>query len=92
MGRLSDTYVSTAIGMGNREMIDSGEGDGLPHALSRQSHSPCDIKSCGYITRQITPVRKKPGFDSASVRNGMKQYCRLSKRLGVKLDHQPTEK
>ena len=48
--------------MGNREMIDSGEREGevLLHAMSRQSHSPSDIESCGYIiTGQITPVRKK---------------------------------
>ena len=60
LGRLSDTYINLAIGMGNREMIDSGEGEVLSHALSRQSHSPSDIESCGYIiTGQITPVRKK---------------------------------
>ena len=62
LGRLSDTYINLAIGMGNREMIDSGEREGevLLHAMSRQSHSPSDIESCGYIiTGQITPVRKK---------------------------------
>ena len=25
LGRLSDTYINLAIGMGNRDMIDSGE-------------------------------------------------------------------
>ena len=59
LGRLSDTYINLAIGMGNREMIDSGEGGVLLHAMSRQSHSHSDKESCGYITRQITPARKK---------------------------------
>ena len=66
LGRLSDTRINLAIGLGNREMIDSGEREGeregevLSHALSRQSHSPSDIESCGYIiTGKITPVRKK---------------------------------
>ena len=64
LGRLSDTRINLAIGLGNREMIDSGEREGegevLLHAMSRQSHSPSDIESCGYIiTGQITPVRKK---------------------------------
>ena len=40
-------------------MIDSAEGEVVLHALSRQSHSPSDIESCGCITCQITPVRKK---------------------------------
>ena len=64
LGRLSDTRINLAIGLGNREMMDSGEREGegevLSLALSRQSHSPSDIESCGYIiTGQITPVRKK---------------------------------
>jgi hypothetical protein len=43
LGRLSDTYIKLAIGMGNREMIDSAEGEVVLHALSRQSHWPSDI-------------------------------------------------
>ena len=43
LGRLSDTYIKLSIGMGNREMIDSAEGEVVLHALSRQSHWPSDI-------------------------------------------------
>ena len=53
LGRLSDTYINLAIGMGNRDKIDSGEGEVLLHALSPQSHSPSDVKGCRDIRCQI---------------------------------------
>lgn len=92
LGRLSETYINLAKGMGNSDKIDSGEGGVLLHGLRPQSHSPSDNESCGYVACQITPVREKLGLDLASVRNGFKQNCRVSRRPGLKLDYQPTEK
>ena len=53
LGRLSDTYINLAIGMGNRDKIYSGEGEVLLHALSPQSHSPSDVKGCRDVKCQI---------------------------------------
>ena len=53
LGRLSDTSIDLAIGMGNRDKIDSEEGEVLLHVLSPHSHSPNDIKRCGHLIHQI---------------------------------------
>ena len=53
LGRLSDTYIDLAIGMGNRDKIDSEEGEVLSHMLSPQSHSPNDVKRCRHLIHQI---------------------------------------
>ena len=59
LGRLSDTYINLAIGMGNRDKIYSGEGEVLLHALSPQGYSPNDIERCRGVVCQIMSEGKK---------------------------------
>ena len=59
LGGLSDTYINLAIGMGNRDKIYSAEGEVLLHALSPQSHSPCNRRCCRDVLCQIMSNERK---------------------------------